>query len=111
MSYDPNTVLNFSKSIQLQSKIILKCKVQVQIKSKKLNKMQLFNNRNAAIICILSVPIRGSDPKFLKLFAVRTQSKKFVVLRIQSNPSPVQCPYLALTMCLELEMRSCTQYY
>ena len=87
--YDPDPVQHFQNSVQVQpqSKLFLKLKVQVQIKSKKFNKIQLFNNKYHAILFHQLSPNptliqnlwsnlqSGSNPDSTTFGIVRIQSK------------------------------------
>ena len=71
---DPDPVLNFQNSVQVQPQPKLFLKLKVQIKSKKLPKYSFLITNITQFFSINSVQIR-SDPKFTKQFTVRVQSR------------------------------------
>jgi len=84
---DPDPVLIFENSVhvQTQSKFLFKCKVEVQMKCLCTTKMwdffPLTQSKSGPVPEFLRDLYSGSNPN----------STKFAIVRIQSNPSLVQC--------------------
>jgi len=68
-------------------------------KVEKINKIQLFQQQKLRNSFPLTQSKSGPDPNFMKQFTSRIQSKtnKFVIVRFQSNPCPVQCSFLEIS--------------
>ena len=95
--FGPDPVLIFQNSVQFQtqSKIFFKFKIQVQLNPKNLKKAAFSQQK-----CHISFLLTQSKSCSVSKFWTDSQSwsnpnsTKFPIVRIQFNPSPVQCSAL-----------------